>query len=108
MSQFELDLRPYLDRAKTAVLYAAAFTYVAGKLAGEYYFENQEQVNSDLLAFWEAVKSGTTTAVRAVYNYGREARADWDDARPSIDALLTRIEVVHNRAAAWTRERLGK
>lgn len=106
-----IDREQLLQNTVTGLLTVVAVIYAGGQRAGAYYFENQEEINADLLVFLAAVKTGFVNAVRATRQLGRDARVAYDEnypvVAPKVVALYEQVKVRHNELSDYLRAKLN-
>ena len=99
MTDSQLTPEKVYERVRSAVLLAAASVYVAGGLAGRYYYSNRERLHADFADFVTAFSTGARRAIDGTYALGQDARRAWGDARPSVDRVLDYFEQLHNNVS---------
>ncbi|QBP06070.1 hypothetical protein [Synechococcus phage S-B68] len=99
MTNFEPSPEKAFEQVRSAALLCVASVYVAGGLAGRYFYNNRERLLTDVADFWSAFSTGARSAIEGTYALGQDARRAWVNARPSVDRVLDRLEDLHNNVS---------
>lgn len=107
----QINREQLLQNTITGLLTAVAVVYAAGKRAGAYYFENQEEINADLATFVAAVRTGFVAAYQTTYQLGADARVAYSKTypvvAPKVTELYNKALVCHNGVSDYLRSKLN-